>query len=136
MRTATKAALAAASVLPLFALGASSATAAPARAGAVTVVCGSMTYHTWVNGNGAWTPAHDLASTTTLVPLAFGPTTFVQYDPSGAIVDQGTEPAEAKGQSSNAAGAQWCTFAVDFTAPDGSRFTLSGDVLGKATPIG
>lgn len=128
--------LASAALLPLTAVAVLPASAAPARAGAVTVQCGSTTYHAWANGNGQFTPAHDTASTSTLVPLAFGPSTFTVTDPTGVVVDSGTDPGGAKGSSANAAGAQWCTFSLSGTDPDGFTFSLSGSVLGKVTPIG
>ena len=136
MRPTTRILLASAAVLPFVAVGTLSASAAPARAGAVTVQCGAMTYQTWVNGNGQFSPAHDLASTSTLVPLAFGPTTFTLTDPNGVVVESGTDPAVAKGSSAHAAGAQWCTFSLSGTDEEGFTFSLTGDVLGQVTPIG
>ena len=135
MRPTNRILLASAAVLPLAAFAALPASAAPARAGAVTVQCGATTYQTWVNGNGQFTPAHDLASTSTLIPLAFGPTTFTVTDPNGVVVDSGTDPAAAKGSSAHAAGAQWCTFSLSGTDEAGFTFSLTGDVLGKVTPV-
>lgn len=136
MRSSARLTVAAALTLPLAAVAVVPASAAPARAGLVTVQCGSTLYQTWVNGNGAFTPAHDLGSTSTLIPLAFGPSTFTVTDPNGVVVDSGTDPGAAKGQSANAAGAQWCTFWFSATDPDGFTFSVSGTVLGKKTPIG
>ena len=136
MRSAVRLTIAAALTLPLAAAAVVPASAAPARAGLVTVQCGSTLYQTWVNGNGAFTPAHDLGSTSTLVPLAFGPSTFTLTDPNGVVVDSGTDPGAAKGRSANAAGAQWCSYWLSGTDGDGFTFSVTGTVLGKVTPIG
>ena len=135
MRPTARLTVAAALTLPLAAFAVAPASAAPARAGLVTVQCGATLYQTWVNGNGSFTPAHDLGSTSTLVPLAFGPSTFTVTDPHGVVVDSGTDPGSAKGQSANAAGAQWCTFWLSETDADGFTFSVTGGVLGKITPV-
>lgn len=136
MRSPVRLTIAAALTVPFAAIASLPAAAAPARAGLVTVQCGSTTYQTWVNGNGAFTPAHDLGSTSTLIPLAFGPTTFTLTDPSGVVVESGTDPAAAKGSSAHAAGAKWCSFSITGTDEDGFTFSVTGAVLGKVTPIG
>ena len=136
MRPSVRLTMAAALTLPLAAGVVAPASAAPARAAFVTVQCGSTLYQTWVNGNGQWSPAHDLGSTSMLVPLAFGPSTFTITDPNGVVVDSGTDPEAAKGESANAAGAQWCTYWLSVTDGDGFTFSVSGPVLGKVTPIG
>ena len=136
MRSSVRVTTAALLTLPFVAVAVAPATAAPARAGLVTVQCGPTLYQTWVNGNGSFTPAHDLGNTSTLVPLAFGPSTFTVTDPHGVVVDSGTDPGSAKGQSANAAGAQWCTYWLSVTDGDGFTFSVSGPVLGKVTPIG
>lgn len=136
MRFSVRLTVAAAATLPLAVLAVAPASAAPPQAGHVTVQCGSTTYQTWVNGNGAWTPAHDLGSTSTLVPLAFGPSTFTVTDPSGVVVDSGTDPGSTKGQSAHSAGGQWCTYWLSGTDPDGFTFSVTGGVLGKVTPVG
>jgi hypothetical protein len=58
------------------------------------------------------------------------------YDPNGVVVDPGTEPATAKGNSARAAGAQRCTFSVSGTDEEGFPFSLTGAVLGTVTPLG
>jgi hypothetical protein len=136
VRPTTRILLTSAAALPLLAIAALPASAAPARAGAVTVQCGATTYQTWSNGNGQFTPVHDLASTSTLIPLAFGPTTFTVTDPNGVVVDSGTDPAAAKGSSAHATGAQWCTFSLSGTDENGFTFSVTGDVLGMVTPLG
>lgn len=131
----TRILLAATVALPLAALSALPASAAPAQALPVTVQCGGATYQTWANGNGQFTPVHDLGSTSMLIPLAFGASTFTVTDPGGVVVDSGTEEGAAKGQSAHAAGAQWCTYQLSVTDELGFTFSVSGDVLGMVTPL-
>jgi hypothetical protein len=135
MQTRRLLVLSAVGAIPLLVAGAGGAAAMPAGAGMVTVVCGSTTYQTWTNGNGSFTAAHDVNSTSTLIPLAFGPSTFTVYDPSGAVVDQENDPASVKGMSSNAAGAQWCSYTLAFSSPDGFHMVGTGTVMGKVTPV-
>ena len=93
-------------------------------------------YEAVANGNGAWTPAHDLNSASILVPVSFGTVTFTIRDPEGNIVDQETEPPSAKtGASANNPNATTnCQFVGMVTAPDGSTFTVEGTVVGFVTP--
>ena len=102
----------------------------------VSVTCDNgQTYETVANGNGQFSPAHDLHSTSVLIPVAFGPTTFTVTDPDGNVVDQGTDPAEAKGSSAQNPGADMeCTFVVSFQDPDGLTITVEGTVTGFVTP--
>ncbi len=102
----------------------------------ITITCDNgSTYEAVANGNGAWTPAHDLGSTSVLVPLAFGEQTFTVYDPQGNIVDQETAPPSAKGAAGhNPNGTTSCDYYGSMTAPDGSTFTIQGSVLGFVTP--
>lgn len=97
------------------------------------------TYLVVSNGNGNWTPAHDLSSTSTLIPLAFGEQTFTVTDPSGTVVDQETQPPSAKGASADASRSTQttCTFSGSQTDPaSGYTFSISGTVLGFVTPLG
>jgi hypothetical protein len=118
-------------------------TAAPASAdptGAknstpVSITCDGQAYETVANGNGQFSPAHDLNSTSMLIPVAFGPTTFTVTDPDGNVVDSGTEPAEAKGSSAQNPGADMeCSFLLTFQDPDGLTITVEGTVTGFVTP--
>ncbi|HEY3530605.1 MAG TPA: hypothetical protein VGK78_15775 [Nocardioides sp.] len=95
-----------------------------------------QTYDVVTNGNGAWTPAHDLNSTAVLIPVAFGEQTFSVYDPDGNLIDQETVPASAKTGASahNGHATVNCSFAGSTTAPDGSTFMISGTVTGFVTP--
>jgi hypothetical protein len=141
MRTSTRAVLGAAAAAALSLVPALSAHADPANAKnslPLTVTCADgSTYQTVTNGNGAWTPAHDLGSTSTLVPVSFGTVTFTVYDAQGNIVDQETTPPRAKGAIGNNSHATLaCDFSGSQTAPDGSRFTIVGSVVGFVTPNG
>ena len=60
----------------------------------LTVTCADGHSYTVVsNGNGHFTPAHDINSTATLIPLWFGEQMFTVTDPNGVVVDQETAPA-------------------------------------------
>ena len=113
------------------------AAADPAKApGAVpvTVTCGNTTYHAIVNGNGAWSPAHDLNSNNILIPVAFGVETDVFTDPGGTA-HTSTTPARAKGSASpNGASPINCSYHLQFAFPDGSSFMADGTVTGFITP--
>jgi hypothetical protein len=93
------------------------------------------TYNAVVNGNGAWTPAHDLDSTAMLIPVAFGEQTFTVTAPDGTILDQETSPPTAKPGASahNKNATVNCEFAGSQTAPDGTTFTITGTVQGFVT---
>lgn len=90
------------------------------------------------NGNGNFTPVHDLNSTATLIPVSFGDQTFTLTDPNGVVVDQETAPAAAKGSSASAANRATetaCTFSGSQTDPgSGYTFTIAGSVVGFVTP--
>jgi hypothetical protein len=88
------------------------------------------------NGNGAWTPAHDLGSTSILVPVWFGEQTLTVTAPDGTILDQETVPPTAKPGASmhNPNATTSCEFAGSVTAPDGTTFSIMGSVVGFATP--
>lgn len=95
-----------------------------------------QTYDAVANGNGAWTPAHDLNSTAILVPVSFGVQTFTVYDPDGNVIDQETTPPSAKpgAIAHNKHATTSCDFGGMITAPDGSTFSISGSVVGFVTP--
>lgn len=104
----------------------------------LTITCDNgFTYQAVTNGQGNWTPAHDLNSQTTLVPLSFGTQTFTVYDPAGNIISQqSTQPSAKTAVDSNKHATASCTFTGSQTAPDGSVFMLNGSVIGFATPNG
>ena len=100
----------------------------------LTVDCGSAgSFDVTTNGNGNWTPAHDLNSTTMLIPVAFGPSTSTLTDSEGNIVDQQTDAGGPKG-SANPAGRTLldCSFSGGASFDD-LTFTLEGTVTGFVT---
>ncbi len=104
------------------------------RSAPITVICGNTTYQAVVNGNGAWTPAHDLNSNGILIPVAFGVETDVFTDPTGTVTTS-TSPARAKGSSSpNGAPLLNCSYHLALSFPDGSSVTVDGTVTGFITP--
>lgn len=124
-------------VLALAGVAAGSATADPSGAknsAPVTVVCGATTYHAVANGNGAWTPAHDLNSTSVLIPVSFGVETDVFTPAGGGAPQVMTSPARDKGSaSSNGRPTINCSYTVGpFVSPDGT-FEAFGTVIGFIT---
>lgn len=114
-------------------------TAAPATADPkgeiIPVDCDNgQSYELAVNGNGEFTPAHDTASTSMLVPVSFSEFEFTVTDAQGNVVEQGTEPAIAKGQSARGKkNLITCEFTFSGTE-DGLTFEGTGTVTGFLTP--
>lgn len=117
-------------------LTAGTAAAAPVNApNAQTVAldCGEAgTFQVVVNGDGAWSPGHDLNSNAILIPVSFGEETATVRDAEGNVIDESTRPAMTKGQGK--ARAQHrnpiaCTYTLSFTE-DGNTITVSGSVTG------
>jgi hypothetical protein len=103
----------------------------------ITIVCDNgQSYSAITNGSGAWTPAHDLASTAMLIPVSFGEITFTVTAPDGTVLDQETQPPTAKAGASahNRHAATSCSFSGSASAPDGTTFTIEGTVTGFVTP--
>jgi len=104
----------------------------------IPLTCGGTTYTVIVNGNGAFTPAHDADSNTVFIPVSFGPFTGTITDEDGNVVDSFTDPADSKGAGKNAD--LECTFSFSETfeipelGPGTFTFTGSGSVKGFATP--
>jgi hypothetical protein len=97
------------------------------------------TYSVAVIGNGAFTPGHDVNSTTMLIPTSFGEFHGVITDSTGAVIDEFTDPAQAKGSSTKPrATSTSCTFTIveQFDDPDLGllTFTGTGSVDGFVTP--
>src|SRR5512132_949536 len=65
----------------------------------VTIHCGNLTFDAVVNGNGSFAPAHDLNSTSMLIPVAFGGDSGVFTDPGGTP-HPFTDPPSSKGAAS------------------------------------
>jgi hypothetical protein len=108
----------------------------------ILIACDNgVTYHASINGNGAWSPAHDLASTKVLIPVALGEFHGTLTDASGTVIDEFTDPAMTKGSSGKQARATTtsCTFTIDdtFQDPDLGTVTFHGEgtVTGFVTPV-
>ena len=119
-------------------IGAGVASAAPSNApGAVplTISCDNdHTYSAVANGNGVWSPAHDLDGTGILIPIAHGTESVVFTDPSG-VPHPFSFPADAKGSAvPQGATTFGCSFHGTGSFPDGSSFVLDGTVTGFITP--
>ncbi len=104
----------------------------PKKGEFITLNCDNgQTYDIVVNGNGQWTPAHDLNSNAILKPFAFGPFTGTVTDPQGNVVEQFTEPGESKRAARNQRLVE-CGFSFSGTE-EGFTFTGTGTVLVKIT---
>jgi len=99
-----------------------------------TIDCGTNgVFDVVVNGNGDFTPAHDLNSNRVLIPVAFGEFSFTITNPSGVVIDSGTDPAFSKGSSSPKGHTLIeCTYFVTNTQ-NGFTFSGSGGVTGFIT---
>ena len=123
-------------MLALAGIAAGSAAADPSGAknsAPVTVVCGGTTYHAVSNGNGAWTPAHDLNSNSVLIPVSFGVETDV-FTPAVGPPEITLNPARAKGSASpNGHPPINCSYTVGpFVFPQGT-VEVFGTVTGFVT---
>ena len=114
----------------------------PNAFGPFPVVCDNgVTYQVVGNGNGDFTPAHDVNSTSTLIPTAFGPFHGVVTDLQGNVLAEFTDPAQTKGSSTkDRATSTSCTFTVEFTdfVPEFGQVVRSvgtGSVEGFVTPV-
>lgn len=122
------------------AFGTSPAVADP-KGSPVTLTCDNgSTYSATLSGNGEFTPAHDLAGTSMVVPTSFGVSTFVLRDASGAIIDSETSPPVSKGSSEkDRATSVHCSyvFQATFEIPELGQVTAtgSGTVTGFVTPV-
>jgi hypothetical protein len=108
----------------------------------ILIACDNgVTYHASINGNGPWSPAHDLASTQVLIPLALGEFHGTLTDQSGAVIDEFTDPATTKGSSGNHTRATTtsCSFTINSTFVDPKLGTLHflgvGTVTAFVTPV-
>jgi hypothetical protein len=121
----------------LFAISAAPAGADPKGGEAIPLTCDNGNSYTVVtNGEGEFTPAHDVDSNSTFVPLAFGEFHGTVTDPGGNVVATIDEPAIAKGQSNrNGKGNVTCTLTFS-GSEDGFTFSGTGTVTGFITPRG
>jgi hypothetical protein len=122
---------------------ASGASADPSKGDVgIPVVCDNgITYVIAANGNGAFTPAHDMASTTMLIPTSFGEFHGTITDSDGNVIDSFTDPPMTKGNSGNHARATTtsCGYTITDTFEDPDlgtlTFTGEGSVTGFVTPV-
>jgi hypothetical protein len=93
-------------------------------------VCGSKTINVVVNGNGEFTPAHDLASTSVFIPTAFNLTFTFTPTVGTPQVDLDTSAKKAR-----IANTVTCTIPLQtiFSNPQGTA-TIQGTVTGFFTP--
>ena len=126
-------------VLTLAAVAAAVAIAAPS-AGAdptgaknstlITAVCGGQTVTVSVNGNGEFTPAHDVGSSSVFVPIAFD-VTFT-FTPTGGAPEAETDTSAKAAPISDTV---TCDIPLQtlFAGPEGVA-TIEGAVTGFWTP--
>lgn len=97
----------------------------------VQAMCGTRTVNVVVNGNGTFTPAHVVGSTSVFIPthlsLAFG------FTPPGGSTSTDTQTATKA--SNEKLGKVTCTIPLQtiFSGPEGTG-TISGTVVGFFTP--
>ena len=123
--------------LTIAAVGAATASADPVNAKnrlPVALDCGGDPVSTVTNGNGAWTPAHDVNGTGVFIPIEFGAQEGVFTDPDGNAFPFSDTDLFPKG-SANPKGRTIleCTFVIDTTFPDGSSLFVEGAVTGFLT---
>ena len=126
--------LALACVLVAAALAAQVASADPSNAKnsqQVTAVCGGKQMQVVVNGNGVFTPAHVVGSTSVFVPTAFDLT--FSFTPTGGTTQTEDNVAAKHNQPTGAVTCAIPAALNTFTTPDGT-FSLSGTVTGFFTP--
>jgi len=109
------------------------ATADPSHAKNATQIsaqCGGQTIMVVVNGNGEFTPAHVVGSTSVFVPTAFD-TTFT-FTPTGGTPMSETDTSMKAAPIKNTT---TCTIPLQtlFSGPDGTA-TIQGTVTGFFTP--
>ena len=93
-------------------------------------VCSGKTVNVVVNGNGEFTPAHDLASTAVFIPTAFN-VTFT-FTPTGGSPEVEQDTSSKAGPIKNTI---TCTIPLQtvFSGPPGTA-TIQGSVTGFWTP--
>ena len=102
------------------------------NAGFFTAVCGSTQVQVVVNGNGVFSPAHVIGSTSMFVPTAFN-LTFSFTPSGGGAPEVDTETSAKAHQPANAVTCQLPGALNTVVSPEGT-FTLDGTVTGFFTP--
>lgn len=119
-------------VLGVFAQTASADPVNAKNAGFFTAVCGSTQLQVVVNGNGVFTPAHVIGSTSVFVPTAFD-LTFTFTPSGGGAPEVDIETSAKARQPADAVTCQLPAALNTVTFPDGT-FMLDGTVTGFFTP--
>lgn len=96
-----------------------------------TAICGGTQLTVSVNGNGEFTPAHVIGSTSMFIPSAFDLT--FSFTPTGGVTESETDTSAKTHQPRNAVTCELPAELNTFTSPEGT-FTLSGTVTGFFTP--
>jgi len=97
----------------------------------ITAMCGGQQVQVIVNGNGEFTPAHVVGSTSVFVPTAFD-TTF-SFTPTGGTTESEHDTSAKHNANANAVTCDIPAALNTFTSPDGT-FVISGTVTGFFTP--
>ena len=92
-------------------------------------VCGTQTLTAVVNGNGEFTPAHVIGSTSVFIPTAFN-TTFTFTPPGGPTMTE----HDTSAKSAPLQGNMTCTIPFQSFPSPGGTFTIQGTVTGFLTP--
>jgi hypothetical protein len=118
-------------VLAVFAQAASADPLNAKKSDVFTAVCGGTQLAVSVNGNGEFTPAHVIGSTSVFIPTAFDLT--FSFTPTGGVTESETDTSAKAHQPKNAVTCELPAELNTFTSPEGT-FTLSGTVTGFFTP--
>jgi hypothetical protein len=97
----------------------------------VTAVCAGQQVQVVVNGNGKFTPAHFVDSTSVFVPTALDIT--FSFTPTGGTTQTMTQDVAKTGSHANEVTCDIPAALNTFTSPEGT-FSLSGTVTGFITP--
>jgi hypothetical protein len=97
----------------------------------VTTICDSQQVVVSVNGNGHFTAAHVIGSTSVFVPTAFDLT--FSFTPTGGTTESETDMSAKQNQARGTVTCDVPAALNTFTSPEGT-FTLSGTVTGSFTP--
>ncbi len=119
-------------VLGVFAQSASADPVNAKNAGFFTAVCGSTQLQVVVNGNGVFTPAHVIGSTSVFVPTGFN-LTFSFTPSGGGAPEVDTETSAKARQPDDAVTCQLPGALNTISSPEGT-FTIDGTVTGFFTP--
>jgi len=96
---------------------------------AIPANCGGQPVTVVVNGNGAFTPAHVLGSTSVFVPQALNIT--FEFTPVGGTTESMTQDVSKPNVHGDVV---TCSFDVTNTIPDVGTFHLFGTATGFFTP--